>query len=112
MDHVLRPYDDELCGHVVERDGGWAALTIFGAVLGEHPTRHEAERQVVADGLASLAERWTLRNRATGEDEIVCIQEASTVSVTVVVGYYPELGAPTRTISVEEILAGDWILQR
>jgi hypothetical protein len=55
MDEVRRPEDDELCGHVERRNGGWCALTVFGAVLGRHERREHAADQVLSDGLASLA---------------------------------------------------------
>lgn len=112
MDEVRRLHDDELCGHVEHRDGRWAALTVFGAVLANHDERDEAERHVLADGLASLAERWTLRNGATGEEEIVCIQEANPVSVRVARDYYSLPGVPTLTITAAQLASGEWALRR
>ena len=36
VDEVRRRDDGELCGHVVERDGQWCALVVFGSELGRH----------------------------------------------------------------------------
>lgn len=111
MEPIRRTEDGELCGHVAERDGTWIACTVFGAVLAEHPTRDDAVADVLAQGLASLAERWTLR-RDGADDEIVCIQEANPESVTVALGYYSMPGVPTLTIPVDDLRAGAWQLQR
>ena len=112
MEAVRRAEDDELCGHVAERDGRWRALTVFGAELGSHERREDAERQVLAEGLASLADRWTLRNVASGAEEVVCIQEANDRSVTLALGYYSLPGVPTMTITAEQLAAGEWALHR
>jgi len=66
VDEVRREGDGELCGHVERRDGRWCAPTVFGTVLGTHETSDAAEQHVREDGLASLAERWTLRHVASG----------------------------------------------
>lgn len=112
MTPVRRSDDDELCGHVEELDGAWRACTVFGAVLGTHDTHDAARDQVLAEGLASLAERWTLHDAADGTDEIVCILEAHDGSVTVSVGYYPEPGAPVLTLAAAELVGGRWSLRR
>ena len=83
VEEVRRQQDGELCGHVEESAGQWYALTVFGAVLGRHDTRRSAVDHVLAEGLASLAERWTLRHGDSGEEEVVCIQEANAAAVTV-----------------------------
>ncbi len=111
MEDVRRPVDGELCGHVELRDGSWFALVVFGAVLGRHVTRQDAVDQVLAEGLASLAERWTLRG-ADGFDEVVCIQEASERTVTVALGYYSMPGVPNLIIASEELQAGAWSMHR
>ena len=112
VEEVRRPDDDELCGHVELRDGSWAALTVFGAVLGRHDDRDAAVDQVRREGLASLAERWTLRHGETGDEEVVCIQEANARAVTVALGYYSLPGVPTRVITADEIASGKWHLLR
>ena len=112
MEDLRRPTDGELCGHVDRRDGRWCALTVFGALLGSHDRREDAVDQVLAEGLASLAERWTLRRGADGEAEVVCIQEANARAVTVALGYYSMPGVPTLTITASEIAAGEWTLHR
>lgn len=112
MEEIRRAEDGELCGLVVERDGRWEACTVFGGVLGTHDDRAGARDQVLADGLASLAERWTLRDGRTGDEELACIVEASTDAVTVVLAYAPEPGAPTRTITAADLAAGTWSLTR
>ena len=112
VDEVRRGTDNELCGHVEQRDGRWLALTIFGVALGEHEERGEAVSQVLDDGLALLAERWTLRNGETGEEEIVCIQEANAARVVVARGYYAMPGVPTLAITREQLARGEWELRR
>lgn len=82
MDEVRRPDDGELCGHVELRDDAWCALVVFGAVLGRHPTREEAEAHVLSDGLPALADRWTLRRGDGSSEAVVCIQEVSEGSIT------------------------------
>lgn len=106
MDEVRRPIDDELCGHVELRGDSWFALVVFGAVLGRHETREAAVAHVLSDGLASLADRWTLQRGDGNSDEVVCIQEANAHSVTVALGYYSMPGVPTLTISASEIATG------
>jgi hypothetical protein len=95
---------------VDERAGQWYALTVFGAVLGRHRHRRDATDQVLHDGLESLAKRWTLRHR-DGEEEIVCIQQASAAAVTVARGYYSLPGVPTLTITAAQLAAGEWELR-
>ena len=111
MRAVRRPEDGELCGHVDQRHGHWRALTVFGAVLGSHAREQDATRQVLAEGLPSLAERWTLRGPALA-DQVVCILEANASAVTVALGYYATPDVPTRTISAEQLEAGEWELVR
>lgn len=108
MEELRRPSDGELCGHVDRRDGRWCALTVFGAVLGSHDRREHAVEQVLAEGLASLAERWTLRRGEHGEAEVVCIQEANAAGVTVALGYYSMPSVPILTISAEQLAVGEW----
>lgn len=112
MQEVRRPDDDELCGHIDHRDGRWHALALFGAVLGSHDSREAAQQQVLDEGLASLAERWTLRDGASGDEEVVCIQEVNGGAVTVARGYYSLPGVPTLTITMDEIASGEWQLRR
>lgn len=112
MDEVRREDDDELCGHVERRDGRWLSLTVFGGVLGTHVDRDEAHEHVLRDGLASMAERWTLRNGTTGEEEIVCIQEANPLTVRMALGYYSMPGVPTLTITTAQLASGEWQLSR
>ncbi|MFN8020190.1 MAG: hypothetical protein U0Q03_01570 [Acidimicrobiales bacterium] len=111
MRPVRRDADDELCGHVVERDGTWRSLTVFGATLGEHDDEHAAVNHVLEHGLSSLAERWTLET-AGEEPEIVCIQEANEHGVTVALGYYSMPGVPTLRITRAELDSGTRTLTR
>lgn len=111
VDEVRRPSDGELCGHVDERAGAWCALTVFGAVLGRHLRRQDAVDQVLTDGLASLAERWTLRHGESGEEEVVCIQEAHAGAVTLARDYYSMPGVPTITITAAQLASGEWDLR-
>jgi hypothetical protein len=112
MDEVRRASDDELCGFVDRRGQQWFALVVFGAVLGVHDDGDAARQQLLDEGLAVLAERWTLRNVETGDEEVVCIQEANAASVTVALGYYSLPGVPTATINAHEIASGRWQLKR
>ena len=109
---VRRDGDDELCGHVDEVDGVWWARTVFGAVLGTHADESAARDQVLAEGMTSLTERWTLRNGETGEEEVVCIQEANPSRVTVALGYYSLPGVPSLTLTVDQLVSGEWTLHR
>lgn len=111
MDEVRRD-DGELCGYVAEVDGRWRALTVFGGALGDHGGPTEARAQVLAGGLAALSERWMLVDRATGAEEVVCIQEASPERVTLALGWYSMPGVPTRTLSAAEVVDGPWELRR
>ena len=111
MEAVRRSSDEELCGHVEQRDGEWCALTVFGGELGRHSRREDAVDHVLTEGLASLADRWTLRAR-DGHEEIVCIQEVNPASITLALGYYSLPGVPTLTITAGELAAGDWSLHR
>ncbi len=110
VEALRRPSDGELCGYVEQRDGQWHALTVFGAVLGSHDQRASAASQVLDEGLASLAERWTLRHGESGEEELVCIKEVSGDAVTLARGYYSLPGVPTLTITKDQIDAGEWEL--
>jgi hypothetical protein len=109
---VRRVDDDELCGYVDQRDGEWVALTVFGGSLGSAGGREEAEQQVLELGLASLAERWRLIDTWSGEEQVVCIQQASPASVTLALDYYSLPGVPTMTIARGELSSGRWQLRR
>jgi hypothetical protein len=112
MIQVRRPDDEELCGFVDGRDGEWHSLTIFGGRLGIHDHRDDAEREVLDVGLASLAERWVLIDAATGEEQVVCIQQASPSSVTLALDYYSLPGVPTTIVAASELASGRWQLRR
>ena len=112
VDEVRRPIDDELCGHVDRRDGTWCALVVFGVVIGHHDHRDAAVEHVLTEGLAVLADRWTLRDPLTGAEDVVCIQEANVNGVTVALGYYSLPGVPTLTITTDELGQGVWELHR
>ena len=87
-------------------------MTIFGGRLGTHDRREDAERQVLDAGLASLAERWTLTDTASGEEQVVCIQQASPSSVTLALDYYSLPGVPTMTLARSDLASGRWQLHR
>jgi hypothetical protein len=112
VEAVRRSSDDELCGYVEPHGRQWRALTLFGAVLGRHDLREGAVEQVLGEGLSSLAERWTLRHGASGDEEVVSIQEVDAGAVTVARGYYSLPGVPTLTITKHEIDSGEWALLR
>ncbi len=104
--------DNELCGYVDHRGAEWHAVTIFGGRLGTHDRRGDAEHQVLDVGLASLAERWTLVDTSSGEEQVVCIQQASPSEVTVALGYYSLPGVPTRTVTRGDLASGRCVFRR
>jgi hypothetical protein len=104
--------DGELCGYVARHQSRWRSVTVFGAVLGEHDSQDDARRHVATVGLSVLADRWTLIDRPTGEEQVVCIQQVSPDEVTLALDYYSLPGVPTLTIRVEELTSGRWHLQR
>lgn len=108
----VRREDGELCGYVAAAGGRWSSLTVFGATLGEHDSEHEAHEHVAALGLSALAERWTLVDRSTGEEQVVCIQQASPVEITLALDSSSLPGVPTLTLRVEDLFAGRWQLER
>lgn len=112
MIEITRTDDGEVCGHVVERDGRWLALAVFGGELGRHDTCDEATRHVLADGLASLAERWHYRADAADEWQIVCIQEASPAAVRLALDYYSMPGVPTLTLRREDLDGSHSLVRR
>lgn len=109
---VRRPDDDELCGFVVVDGERWQAVTVFGGELGRHDDRDDAERQVLEDGLTSMAERWTLTDHDSGEARVVCIQEANPASVTLALDYFSLPGVPTLTLTRRDLDSGRWTLGR
>lgn len=110
MDEIRRSDDDELCGFTTRRPDGWHALTVFGGRLGVYEVHADAERRVRDDGLASLAERWTLVGHEA-EEQIVCIQEASPTAVTLALDYYSMPGVPTLTIARTQLDDGTYELR-
>jgi hypothetical protein len=109
---VRRADDEELCGYVAAVGGTWQSMTVFGGVLGTHDERDGAIRHVLDVGLASLAERWILVDVTTGEDQIVCIQEASPEGVTLALDYYSLPGVPSLALTTEDLLGDRWQLRR
>lgn len=99
----VRRSDGELCGYVSQLEGRWLGLSVFGATLAELPTEDDVRRHVEHCGLVALADRWTLIDVASGEEQVVCIQQTSPVEVTVALDYYSLPGVPTMTISVPDL---------
>ena len=83
---------------------------MFGGRLGAHGSLEAATGHVLAGGLGSLADHWTLVDRSSGEQQIVCIQEASPDGVTLALGYYSMPGVPTLRLSREELAGERWQL--
>ena len=108
----VRREDGELCGYIAPQDGRWRSLTVFGATLGDHDSRRDAHDHVAALGLRALADHWTLIDRSTGEEQLVCIQHASPTEVTLALDYYSLPGVPAMTISAEDLTTGRWHLER
>jgi hypothetical protein len=107
----VRREDGELCGHVAPLDGRWRSQTTFGAVLGEHHDEEEARAHVLAVGLAVLADRWTLVDGSTGEEQVVCIQQLDATEVTLALDVFSMPGVPTTTIPIADLDAGRWRLE-
>ena len=107
---VRRTDDDELCGLVECRAEGWWALTVFGGELGLFADEAAARARVIAFGMRSLAERWTLIDGHSGEEQVVMIQQASRTQVVVALGYYSVVGVPSQTIRLDELRSGRWRL--
>jgi hypothetical protein len=81
----VRREDGELLGFVEPAaDGGWRALTVFGAELATAPDQDAAVAEVESAGLGVLAERWWYRDGA--EWLPAMIQEAAPDHVVAVVG--------------------------
>jgi hypothetical protein len=108
----VRRDDGELCGFVAAGAEGWRALTVFGGLLGTHATDAEARDQVADLGLPSLAERWVLTETASGDHELVGIREVSPGHVVVGDPWYSLPGEQTRTVTVADLQAGRWRLER
>ncbi|GAB3957752.1 amidohydrolase family protein [Actinoallomurus acanthiterrae] len=53
--------DGEPLGRLVPAAGGWQAMTVFGAPLGEVTSREEARETLLTTGLSCLAEPWWAR---------------------------------------------------
>lgn len=87
-------------------------MTVFGAVLDEHGSEADARAHILAEGLASLTERWTLFEGATGLAEVACIIEANPSQVTVARDYFVHPGVPTLTITAAQLASGEWELRR
>jgi hypothetical protein len=108
---VRRVGDDELCGFVIAHGERWHSLSVFGGLLGDHDAREAAARHVLESGLASLADRWVLVDHTSGDEQIVCIQEASPERVTLALGYYSLPGVPSFTLTRRDLLDGRWQLR-
>ena len=107
---IRRAEDGELLGAIRPgegEDGGWLALTVFGGTLGHAPSAAGARAIVARDGLGALARRWFHRSRASGAWQVVRIQEAWPGRVRVIVGLDALPGVPTRTITADDLAAGD-----
>ncbi len=107
----VRRDDGELCGFVARRGGRWRSVTAFGAALAEHDSESDARAHVASEGLRVLADRWTLIDRSTGEEQVVCIQQISPIELTLALGFYSLPGVPTLTIRVDDLEAGRWHLE-
>jgi hypothetical protein len=110
MLEVRRDDDGELCGYVVPDGRRWRSLTAFGGALGEHDHEQDARQHVAEVGLRALADRWTLTDGATGEEQVVCIQQVSPTEITLALDYYSLPGVPTLTIATDELGTGRWHL--
>jgi hypothetical protein len=107
MAEVRRADDGELLGSVEALDDGrWAALAVFGGVLGVRDTAGEARALVESDGLSSLARRWFYRAGPDAAWEVVVIQEAWPGRAVVALGPYALAGMPTVGITAGDLATG------
>ncbi len=107
MAEVRRADDGELLGSVAKAaDGRWAALAVFGGVLGARDAEAEARALVESEGLASLARRWFYRRSADDEWSVVVIQEAWPGRAILVDGLYALPGVPTFELTAVDLAAG------
>lgn len=83
---IRRADDDELLGFVIASAGTFLATTVFGGLLGEHPDADNAEHQLRAIGLSSLAERWWIFS--DGRWQRCWLIEASPDRVVAVIASY------------------------
>ncbi|HEX6868607.1 MAG TPA: 1-(5-phosphoribosyl)-5-[(5-phosphoribosylamino)methylideneamino] imidazole-4-carboxamide isomerase [Candidatus Limnocylindrales bacterium] len=107
---IRRREDGELLGAIRPGDGDddrWFALTVFGGTLGHASSAAGARAIVERDGLGALARRWFYRSRTSGGWQVVLIQEAWPGRVRVVEGLYALPGVPTRTVTADDLAAGD-----
>ncbi len=81
---VVRDEGDELLGYVGNQGKKWFAMTIFGYVFEELPTKNEAETAVREKGLAILTGPWQYYDEKTDSWGFCVIKEANTHTVTVI----------------------------
>jgi hypothetical protein len=67
---IRRADDGELLGLLIECGELWIPATVFGGRLAAPTSRQEAEEIVRAEGLASLADSWWLRQDGQPWQEI------------------------------------------
>jgi hypothetical protein len=101
---VYRHEDDELLGYVEQRDGTYAALTIFGATIATATTQEEATAILHEQGLSVLTRQWEYFEAADKAWLPCMIIEASTATVRVarMDGPYPDT---SKLYRVEEPIA-------
>ena len=85
---------------------------LFGGLPGAHPDGEDAAPHVRSEGLAALAERWTLVDLASGDEQAVCIQDASPTGVTVALDCSSLPGVPTRRLDGDDLAGDRWRLDR
>ncbi|MFM2309325.1 MAG: hypothetical protein RLY87_1446 [Chloroflexota bacterium] len=104
---IHRDADHELVGFVIPVAHAWRAVTIFGGILDTCDTQHDARAVVLARGLKSLATHWQYYDVSADAWHTCLIQEASTTSVTIVLGYASVSGAPTKQLTAADFARGD-----
>ncbi len=104
---VFRDTDHELLGYVIPVAQHWRALTLFGGILATCDTQADASAYVVRRGLAALAAHWQYYDCSTAQWHTCLIQEANETTVTIVIGYASEPGAPTKTLTADNYARGD-----
>ena len=104
---IHRDNDHELLGFVISVADRWRALTVFGGILATYATQNDASAHVVRRGLASLAAHWQYYDASADQWHTCLIQEANETTVTIVLGYTSEPGAPTKILSANDYARGD-----
>lgn len=100
---VHREHDNELVGYVEPTSSArWRALTLFGGLLAEFDTRHEAASELRSRGLTCLAQRWWYFSETDRRWRRVQLVDVRMGAVSARNGPYPQ-GSDTVRITGPEL---------